>query len=151
MKGIIDAFNVLVRSGLLKHEVIHFFVAIPFLILIWKKTREIKLVFLALACTYLIDADHLFDYWRYYGFTFNLSDFFKMEYFNGQSLAIIPFHAWEWLLLLMYVSYKKGWKSNSTAIALGIFPHLIWDAISVGSIVFYFISYRALMGFRIFI
>ena len=150
MNQLVEVFNITTQSGLFFHELTHFLFTLPFLIVIWIRTKRLKFVVLALLSSYLIDLDHLFDYWGYYGLGFNLADFFKMNYFNGSGMAFVPFHAWEWLIILLCVSYKKGWRSYITPLTLGISSHLIYDAISVGSFAFYFISYRAFLGFRIF-
>lgn len=144
-------FGVMKDSNLLFHEAMHTVFALPFAAIIWKKSKNIKLVTLVFLVAYLIDLDHLFDYWGYFGLEFDLVKFIKMDYFSGPGKAFIPFHGWEWLIILAYFSFKKGWKSYLTPLSLGVFSHLIWDAISVGSILFYFFSYRALMGFRILI
>ncbi len=149
MRVLNEVFGV-VEEYLFFHELMHTIVVVPLLIVIWKKTENLKFVIVALLSAYLIDIDHLFDYWGFYGLGFNLVDFFKMNYFTGPGLAFVPFHAWEWLIILFYLSYKKGWKSYLTSITLGIFSHLILDAIAVGSVLFYFITYRAFAGFRIF-
>lgn len=150
MSILIELLKNTTQSGLFLHEVIHVLFVLPFLILIWIKTKQIKFVIAALVTAYLMDLDHLFDYWGYFGFTFNLVDFFKMEYFSGPGTAFVPFHAWEWLLVLGYFSYRRGWKTLVTPMTLGMASHLVWDAIAVKSALFYFISYRVLNGFRIF-
>ena len=52
-------------------------------------------------------------------------------------------------MILLIISFKKGWKSPITAMTLGLFMHLLWDIHNFWNIQFYFISYRAFNGFSI--
>lgn len=144
------AFRLTLESGLFWNELVHAVIAAPFCLLLWKKTKDIKLSLIPLLLAYLMDIDHLIDYWDYYGLGFSLSKFVDLKYFEIPGRAYIPFHAWEWALLLLPFSIKKGWKSRITAINLGVLAHLIWDMLTVGSFFFYSIIYRYLTGFRIF-
>lgn len=133
-------------SGLLLHEVLHGLVALPFAYLLWKKTGSKKLVVLLFVVTYLVDLDHLVDYFSFYGFSFNLSDFLASKHFEITQRAYVPFHAWEWIVLLGIMAKSRGWKSYLTALVLGLLAHFIYDAITQRSFLFYSIAYRALVS-----
>lgn len=150
MESIYNSFYLAYHSGLLWHEIVHALFALPFCLILWNKTKSWKHAIIPLIVAYLMDFDHLFDYWGYYGFGFDLVRFFKMDYFHGPGRALVPFHAYEWVLILALLSIKLGWKSYITAIVLGLIAHLIWDTISVGNILFYSILYRYSVGFRLF-
>jgi hypothetical protein len=129
-------------------EVLHGLVALPFAVYLWKKTKSAKLITILFAVTYLIDLDHLVDYFLYYGFEMKLENFFNASYFEATRLAIVPLHAWEYLLPLTYLARKKGIKSYYGPILLGAIPHLIMDTITVKNLAFYSIIYRLALGFR---
>ncbi|MBU0570210.1 hypothetical protein KKB40_05560 [Patescibacteria group bacterium] len=98
----------------------------------------------------LIDVDHLVDYFAFYGFKFNLADFLRGKYFEVTQRAYVPFHAWEWVILLGMIAKNRGWKSYVTAVFFGLIPHLIYDSITQSSVSFYFIIARYLNNFGFF-
>ncbi len=145
MQPLID---IIFHHGLIWHEMEHFLFALPFAILLYCKIKSKKMairqVFILFLVAYFLDADHLFDYFLYYGFHFSSSDFFRLNYFTPHGISLVPFHAWEWIGILGYISYKKGWKSIWTSITLGMLSHLILDSFNVESVVFYSIIYRSI-------
>lgn len=145
-----ELYEIIFLGNLFWHEVFHALFALPFCFLIWTKTKSWSVAVIPLIVAYVLDLDHLFDYWAYYGFGFNLIDFLNIEYFKGPGRAFVPFHAYEWVLILLPISYKKGWNSWTTGLIFGMVAHLIWDTISVSNIFFYSIIYRYFVGFRIF-
>lgn len=125
----------------------HGVVAFPFAYLLWKKTGSKKLVALLFVATYLVDLDHLVDYFSFYGIKFNLADFFVGDYFDHAHKAYIPFHAWEWIVLLGIIAKIRGWKSYYTAILLGLIPHYVLDFLVMDNFFFYSLTYRAINNF----
>lgn len=149
MIGIYSEFwHNLIDGNLLVQEVLHGVFALTFALLVYKKTNSFQKAFLVILFTYVMDADHLFDYYMYFGFNFSLTDFLSAEYFKT-GISYTPLHGWEWVILLGLVSIKKGWNSVFTILIFTIFPHLIFDSLTVGSFVNYSIIRRALVGFRI--
>lgn len=140
----------LIKNSLLAHEIIHGIVALPFALLLWKKTKSKKLVAIVFISTYLIDLDHLFDYLAFYGFRFNLFEFLNGKQFELSQKVYLPFHAWEWLVVLGIISKLRGWKSKYAAIILGILPHLLFDAIIWNHFLLYSIIYRAVNNFTFY-
>ena len=135
-------------NSLIIDEIVHGLVAIPFAYLLWKKTKSYKKVALLFIFTYFVDLDHLVDFFSFYGFKFNLTNFFNAEYFRITQKAYIPFHAWEWLLILAGLTKIKGWKSFYAVILLALLPHFIYDSLRVGSFLSYSIVVRALNQFH---
>lgn len=141
-------FQVFLNSGLFIDEIRHGAVSLIFCIFLYRKTKKVSLSLLPLLITYLIDSDHLIDYYMYYGFKmFNPVDFIRMDYFKyGQ--AFVFFHAWEWVFALLYFAWrKKSWTSWQLILATGMISHMIWDSHTVGSPIPYFILYRVVHGF----
>lgn len=150
MNTILQAFTYTLNSGLLLDETIHGSISFLFSVLIYKKTKELKLAVIPLIMAYAPDIDHLINYWIYHGVGFNLLDFVKMEYFSEPKQVFIPFHALEWVLVLSIISVKRGWKSYITATNLGLIAHLVWDIITLKSVIYYSIIFRFITGFRMF-
>lgn len=130
-------------NPLLRDEIIHGIFAIPAAFFIWHKTKSIKRVCVLFLMVYLIDLDHLIDFWNYWGFNFDVRKFFDIAYFRLSSTAYVLLHAWEWVILLSFIALKRGWRSYYTVTALAIGSHLLYDMITVNSIVFYSIIFRA--------
>jgi hypothetical protein len=137
-------------NDLLKDEIIHGIFAIPSAFLLYSIWPSFSAVGLFYIVTYFIDADHLFDYSQYYGFSFNFKKFLSGTYFDLSKKAYVFFHAWEWVVILLYFASAAGWQSWFTAVSLGIFTHLVYDTLSYKSGVLHFsIIYRCSKGFRL--
>ena len=137
----------MISESLLIQEIFHGVFALPFAYILWKKTTSWKKGFLVIVLSYLIDLDHLLDYFSYYGLTFSLTRFLSADYFVATKRAFVLLHAWEWAGLLSIFSWKRGWKSIFTLILFAMLPHLIYDTITVRSFEFYSIIYRVGKGF----
>lgn len=135
-------------SYLLAHEVVHGIIALPFALLMYAKTRSIKLGLSVVFVTYFLDMDHLIDFLLNVDLKFSLRDFLTLDYFSS-GYARVFFHAWEWVILCGLVAYKRSWRSIFTVLCLGILPHLIYDSITINSLVKYSIIYRISRGFYI--
>ena len=129
------------------HELMHGVVALPLAYIIWRKTHAWKNVLILIAFTFLIDLDHLVDYFSYYGFSWHINEVITGEFYAQIRRTFVPLHAWEWAILIGVLAKLRGWKSYYTAILFGLLPHLIFDSIIVGSFIFYSIIYRSLLGF----
>lgn len=139
-------FRDLVDQNLLFHEFMHGVFAIPFALLLWGTTGSVLAVLTVFVVAYLIDLDHLVDYWHFYGFKLDFSNFFSGKYFDKKKVAYIPFHAWEWPLILGLIVLIGGcsWDSCYVAVLFGLLSHYILDSINVNSFLFYSIVYRYL-------
>lgn len=138
----------IISEQLLIHEIIHGLFASLFGFLLWKKTKSWKRGLLVVLLAYVQDIDHLVDYFLFYGLHISIPKFFLADYFQITKRAVVPYHAWEWLAILGFLGYKRGWKSNFTLLFMALLPHLIIDSLNVGSFTFYSITYRIIKGFR---
>ena len=137
----------IIPINLLIHEVLHGLIVLPSAYYIFKKTNSMKLLALVILVTYMIDIDHLIDYFIFYGFTFNFSDFLRGSQFVTDK-ALIILHGWEYVILILYLSKNRRLKWVAFSIILGYIPHLILDTLNVGDVKLYILSYRLLMYFR---
>ncbi len=71
----------------------------------------------------LIDIDHLFDYFLYYGWKFDLKTFFNHEYLKSGRVRIV-FHSIELIAFMWALSFIYSW---AIPIASGITVHLLID------------------------
>jgi len=123
------------------HEIVHGIAATPPAYYLWKKTKELKYFFIVLLTTYLLDADHLVDYFLYFGAKFNIKDFFLYDYYFKPS-ALIPLHGWEYMAVMLAL-YNYKYKNNYLlSIIFGYSMHMVIDAINIGSVIHYFLFYR---------
>lgn len=147
---IMELYEFIFRRGLLVHEMYHGLFALPFAIFLYRKSRSVNHVLILFTVAYLLDLDHLVDYFIYYGNNFDIRLFWQNDYFEFTPYRFVILHGWEWLMIVGYLAYRKGkkvWNSFYTPIAFALFTHLLLDSINVGSFLFYFFFYRALNGF----
>lgn len=133
---------------LITHGFIHGLLALPFAYFIYHKTQSIRLGISVILMTYVLDVDHLVDYFLNLGDRFSLVDFFSLNYFYS-GYARVPLHAWEWLVVCALLVYKKGWRSIFAVVLFGMIPHLIYDSLTINSFLKYSIIYRLSHGFYI--
>lgn len=121
------------------HELIHVFFSfvsayVTYLIFQKKERNRKKLIFVTLAGGLLgalfVDMDHLVDYFLAYGLNFHPFYFLKGYMFNKLQKTFVPFHGWEWVLLLQiaakFVKNKKI-KYFFVSLSVGLFTHLVVD------------------------
>lgn len=148
------ALEVVFSSGLVWHELLHVIIPIPLALYLYKQTKKISLVIILFLVAIFLDLDHLVDYFIFYRANiFRLSDFFKAEYFIlGKDInwAMVPFHSWEWLVLLIFINIKKNSKSIWRAVLFGYSAHILLDFVSVGSFTLYLLTYRILILMKLF-
>lgn len=79
---------------------------------------------------FLIDCDHLFDYFLVFGTKFNLRYFLKHYQFLLCEKLYIPLHGFEFVILLFFGTFivqNIVFKSILLAFAIGLLIHLISD------------------------
>ncbi|OGK26061.1 hypothetical protein A2954_02855 [Candidatus Roizmanbacteria bacterium RIFCSPLOWO2_01_FULL_37_12] len=145
------------------HESVHILISLIIGYLVWCIYKKpFPSFFAAFLGGVLIDLDHLVDYFFVYGFNFNLVNFLKGYHFDISNKLYVPFHAWEYVVILniLYIYFEKKWKQKKVAVFkiilafvlalnLGIYSHLIIDTFSNGVESFgYSLIYRALNKFR---
>jgi hypothetical protein len=108
-------------------------------------------ILLAILAGVFVDIDHLFDYLLYKRFrNLNLHEFFPCEFFNDWAKVILPFHGFEYAIILIILAFlypsSQWWLF---AISGSLLMHLIYDTISNKPYwPTYFILYRAAKRFR---
>lgn len=113
------------------HISIHFFVSLlagTVVFFIWKKAFFSFLA--AIVGGFLIDVDHLVDYYIAFGFYFRLDYFLKGYQFLESDKLYIFLHGWEYGIILLVVAFivrEKITRSVFLALALGLFFHLTTD------------------------
>lgn len=126
--------------GLIIHESAHIIISSIIGFFLWKKWEKFCPAFSgAIIGGFLLDLDHLFDYFLAFAFKFNLSYFLKGYQFMKNDKIYVPLHAWEWFILLLIIVYviNKNAKIKSTnkylllsilfSFSLALFSHLIID------------------------
>ena len=82
-----------------------------------------------------VDADHLFDYFAYFGWHFNLVDFFHAgNYMEEAEKVYVLLHGWEFIIPLWLIGRWLGKKAKikglEWAVVLAYLAHLLWDNLS---------------------
>lgn len=135
------------------HIYLHFFIA---LIIGYLAGRYFKRPWLCLVVAisggFLIDLDHLLEYFLVFGPQLNLTHFFQGREFLTSGLIHLWFHAWEWLALLAVLAWllakKRTVKIILLTLALAMAGHMISDSlINHYPFKFYSLSYRAAQYF----
>lgn len=149
--------------SLFLHELTHLIISLCIGFLVWRKYKKLlPAFFAALLGGVLIDIDHLFDYFLVYGLNFNFFNFFNSYQFIVSRKVFVPFHAWEWVILLLFLfvhlenKYRKKRQyavklllTFTLALTLGVYSHLIIDSLTNAvAPLGYSIIYRALNNFN---
>jgi hypothetical protein len=102
------------------------------------------------AAGWLIDCDHLLDYWRDDGFNLNLPRFFAYFPGRGPTYLLLALHGWEWPLTLGAVAWAVSAPLWVGALAAGWLVHLGLDQRFNfrQKPLCYFFAYRWSHGFR---
>ena len=142
------------------HESIHFVssLVIGFLLYLFLFPHSIIIsLFASLAGGFLIDMDHLFDYFMAFGFRLKLSYFFKGYQFSKSDRLYIPLHSYEltgicitlFAATFQYTHYYYI-ASIGLTISISMLTHLILD-VFLNRIPFktYSLVYRMTHGFML--
>ena len=129
----------------------HFVIGLGISFFVFKKTKNIGYIFLCLLASFLIDVDHLFDFWMAYGFSLDLGKFFEINFFKINGKVFVPFHSWELVgLILLLSKFAKKYKWVLLTVSLAMFGHILWDAISYKIVAIdYSLIYRSVHDFKI--
>jgi len=143
------------KDYLLLHEFIHFFLTSLVAIFFWLKFKDKRLILAAFLFGFLIDIDHWFDYFSYFGPAINFKNFFNVTtYVHGSGKTFIPLHGWEYLVVFWligkYIGKRFKIKSLEWAIVLTYLAHLLWDNFSFSHHpLAYFFTYRFFNNFSL--
>lgn len=114
-------------DSFLLHELSHLTIGliVGFILNFFFKKKN--LIFLALAISILVDIDHLFDYFLYYGLSLH-SPISGSNYFCLSGKLYILLHAWEYLPLILFLAlYFKKLKAFLITIFLSLAGHYFLD------------------------
>jgi len=114
---------------LLETEIVHLTVGLTLALTIFYLSKSRSLALFSFLVNLLMDVDHLFDYFLYFGLKFNLNDFLKGAAFDQSGQVYTLFHAWEWPVLLTLLGLKFQRKILWT-LALTIFLHVLTDVLT---------------------
>jgi len=128
----------------------HFFVALLVSLFIWRKTKSKFLVVLCFLASFGIDIDHLFDFWKAYGFSLDIKKFFEIDFFKLNGGIFVPLHGWEWAILLFALAkFLKKFRWFLLTLSLVLFFHILWDSVSYQiQPLDYFFFWRAAHDFK---
>lgn len=147
---------------LLLHEIAHLIISLLIGFSVWRIYKKPFPAFAAaLLGGVLIDADHLFDYFLVFGPSFNIRYFFENIQFSISRKVYVPFHAWEYVILLsgLYIylqnnltkkklKISKGLFALILSLTLSMYSHLIIDTMTNNLVLpGYSIIYRTLNNF----
>lgn len=115
------------------HLSIHFFMAILSGLVFGLVFKRIWLGLIAgILGGFLIDLDHILEYFFVFGLKFNLTDFFNGLQFLTSDKILLIFHAYEYFLLLIFLAYLLRKKETLSffliTLAFAIFVHLVSDS-----------------------
>lgn len=129
------------------HELLHFGVASVLSVFLFWKFHSLKIIMLVFLVTFLLDLDHLFDYF-YFAHNLNFWEYFgKVDFFIRTQKSFVFAHSWELVIFLG----AWGWFKKLPvliAISLAIAGHLLVDQFTYTSNpLAYFLFFRALNDF----
>ena len=138
-------------------EMVHLSLALCVGVIFYLKGKDWRIFLVVILFGFLIDIDHLFDYFAHFGARFRLRDFFNVSTYVIPSRKIyVLWHGWEYLLLINLLTPRLARKYRVKYLpsaALGsYFFHLLWDNFGVYANTHplaYFIAYRAASGFSL--
>ena len=130
-------------------EIYHFIAAILAGVLIYLLFGQLILSFLTFMISFFVDIDHLFDYLFAEGFRVDIPSFFSGAFFRKWNRIVLPFHAWEYVLILLILFWVWG-NPLFAAVAVALFSHYSVDFITNEvTKPAYFLLYRIGVGFDI--
>lgn len=136
-------------ANLIAHECFHFLIGLIVSIFIFWQFASLKLVIVVFFVTFLIDLDHLTEFFIVYGFhPVQIFKSFRGNCFREAGKMTIFFHSWEVLPLILFFGKKfQQWPLAITIVAAAI-GHLLVDqlvySLAYGMSLFqYFLIYRA--------
>lgn len=132
------------------HLLGHFLIGLSVGFIFYLETGDPWLVVVSVLANFLIDLDHLFDYWVATGFNLKAREFFKVDYFEINKKVYVPFHSWELVVVIFLLSLFPSLSWIGLTISVSLFFHIVWDAFSYkinGRS--YFLIWRFLHEFKI--
>lgn len=144
---------------MLIHESVHILCSLIVGAVAYKFYKSYWVFIASFATGLFLDVDHLFDYFHFRGFHFSLSEFATGSYFIPSGKILLPFHGFEWAILLglisliIYMAKTANRQKIITVLltlAASLCLHLIYDTLYYGPDPgTYFIIYRFIHHFNI--
>jgi hypothetical protein len=118
--------------SLFLHLLIHFILAVLSGYLIGRFFNREKLgIIFGILGGFLIDLDHVLEYFMVFGARFNIVYFLESRQFLISDKIRLIFHAWEYLPLLLFIAFlfrkKEGVKVALVTLAIAGSIHLVSD------------------------
>ncbi|MFA6973584.1 MAG: hypothetical protein WC238_02465 [Parcubacteria group bacterium] len=119
--------------NLFLHLFIHIALSLLAGFIVWKLWQKPVASFVAgIVGGFLVDLDHVIDYFLAFGWNIRLDYFAKGYQFLKSDKIYVLLHGWEYVIILavlaIWVLKNKTAKSVILALALGLFFHLGFDA-----------------------
>jgi len=113
----------------------------------YRKFRSLKLVGIVFAASFLIDLDHLFDFYLFAGHLRFWQAFSGLDFFSGSQKVFVLFHGWELAVFLGFWGWLKR-KPIILVIGLAFLGHILIDQLTyTPHPLAYFLTYRLLNNF----
>lgn len=137
----------LVHRRIIRDLSLHFSLTLLFSLLIYFSSKTFLYVLLFSLGSILIDLDHLFDHFLYFGNKFDPSAFLNCLSIKSGKLYL-PLHSWEidFLIILLGFLLKS---LGLLYLGLGIAMHLAIDAAQRTNPFLYFLTYRIRKKFSV--
>jgi len=145
----------MLNQFLIISELHHFLLTLGIAILLYWRFRDRRLILACFLFGFLIDVDHFFDYFAYFGLDFrSISSFLAGDSFIFSKKAYVPLHGWEYVILFWLVTRWFGRKFKikglEWAAPLSYLGHLLVDNFSFSHHpLAYFFTYRLINNFSL--
>ncbi len=130
----------------------HFAATITTSAIIYYFTRSLAASLISFAGGFLIDLDHLIDYYLHEGISLRFGHFVNWCYERKFIRASLILHSLELILLLWAFIYFLELGIFWVSLAIGLTQHMLFDFIFNSDVIkthnFYFFTARAMKGFR---
>lgn len=127
----------------------HLLVAFVLGLIVFWKFRSPKLIILLFIVTFLVDLDHIYDYFHITGNLSFWEYFSKIDVFGTSQRAFILAHSWELVIILG----GWGWRRRQPAmlvVSLALAGHLLVDQLTwTQNLLAYFLTLRAINQFSL--
>jgi hypothetical protein len=90
-------------------------------------TKSVTVAGVSFFTGFLIDVDHVVDYFREYGFRGDVKEFFRVFYETRFKKLLLLFHAWEWVAGLSVLAWISGRNEIILGLLIGAGQHLLLD------------------------
>lgn len=136
-------------NNLALHELTHFLVATVLGAGLFWKYRSLKLILVTFAVTFLIDLDHLFDYFYFSGSLKFWGYFDNADFFILSEKVFVPLHSWEAVIILGAMGLFRK-LPILIVVSIVMAGHILVDQFSYTSNpLAYFLIFRALNNFSL--